>query len=357
MPTNSRLLTIVIPTRDRPGFLELCLRSIFECQTIIPEVIVSDNSTSDYPAVHAMRRKYGFAYVRQSGKMSMSEHVNTCISLPSTPWMMLLHDDDEVCPDSLSKVEAFLAKCEDDMAVIMGGLQYIDPHGKPYREWTPGTNGTYKAEEALLQLGLDFHGRSSNTAFHIVKSREIGGFPDIDGMSADYTFFCLLAFYYGIRFLPDMVGRYRTGHEQATNVTTPDNTEWHLRYCVQMAKLVRSTGCSPIVADQLVDQMTWGLFLAHAARWRDSQPAFVFHLCQQCLFMSPPSGAMQIAARMEYPVFFWRPQWLARLLFLQIHRFGYVLKRRQPAAGTVGTVLRPVSSMQDGKHISRADRH
>src|SRR5688572_3146529 len=118
MPPKSRLLTIVIPTRDRPGFLELCLRSIFECQTTIPEVIVSDNSTSDYPAVFAMRRKYVFTYVRQSGKMSMSEHVNTCISFPSTPWMMLLHDDDEVCPDSLSKVEAFLANRGDDVAVV-----------------------------------------------------------------------------------------------------------------------------------------------------------------------------------------------------------------------------------------------
>jgi hypothetical protein len=190
-----------------------------------------------------------------------------------------------------------------------------------------------------------------------VKSLEVGGFPDIGGLSADYTFFCLLAYHCGVGFFPDVVGRYRTDHEQATNVTTPEKTESHLRYCVQMAKLVRSTGCSTVVADQLVDQMTWGLFLAHAARWRDLQPAFVFRLCQQCLLMSPQSGAMQVAARMEYPILFWRPQWLARLLFLQIHRSGYILKRRQPVAGDAGMVLRPVTSMDDGKNLPSTDRH
>jgi len=34
------LLTIVIPTRDRPDLLALCLRSVFEDQSSVPPVIV-----------------------------------------------------------------------------------------------------------------------------------------------------------------------------------------------------------------------------------------------------------------------------------------------------------------------------
>src|SRR5262245_1153584 len=90
------LLTIVIPTRDRPEQLELCLESIFEQQAIIPDVIVSDNSVHDHPAIGDARQRYGFTYVRQSGDLSMTDHLNACLELSSTPWMMLLHDDDEL---------------------------------------------------------------------------------------------------------------------------------------------------------------------------------------------------------------------------------------------------------------------
>ena len=64
------LLTIVIPTRDRPDFLEKCLRSVFERQTALPQVIVSDNSKFDHPAINQLRDKYGFAYIRQSGELT-----------------------------------------------------------------------------------------------------------------------------------------------------------------------------------------------------------------------------------------------------------------------------------------------
>ena len=79
---NSELLTIVILSRDRPEFLEKCLRSVFEDQKVVPNVIVSDNSTRDHIGIKKLRSNYPFTYVRQSGQLSMTEHHNACLELP-----------------------------------------------------------------------------------------------------------------------------------------------------------------------------------------------------------------------------------------------------------------------------------
>jgi hypothetical protein len=301
---NSECLTIVIPTRDRPDLLEVCLQSVFECQTTVPKVIISDNSTLNYPVIEILRRRYGFTYVRQSGEMSMTDHLNTCLHLPSTPWMMLLHDDDELYPDSLAKIEPLLRGCE-NVALVVGGLQYIDPHGNLFGEWVPEVKETLRAEDALLRLVFPhLQARSPNTILSVAKSCDLGGFPEVNGFAADYTFFCRLVYFYGLALVPECVGRYRSGHEQATDFSTPEKAEMHLQYCVQMAKLVQSTGCSSIVVDQIVDHMTWGLFLIYAPLWWDSHPAFVSGLLQQCLLLSPHPGAMQLRARREYSFLF-----------------------------------------------------
>jgi hypothetical protein len=54
MRVSPELLTIVIPTRDRPELLETCLRSVFENQVSVP-VIVSDNSIRSHSAIAALQ--------------------------------------------------------------------------------------------------------------------------------------------------------------------------------------------------------------------------------------------------------------------------------------------------------------
>ena len=150
---DSKLLTIVILSRDRPEFLEKCLRSVFENQKVVPNVIVSDNSTQDHVGIRKHRSDYPFTYVRQSGYLSMTEHHNACLKLPSTPWLWLVHDDDEIYPDSVVKVEAFLAGCG-DVGIVLGGLEYIDPQGSRLTKWMPKTSGTFPWRRRLAPPGF-----------------------------------------------------------------------------------------------------------------------------------------------------------------------------------------------------------
>ena len=310
----SELLTIVIPTRNRPDFLELCLRSVFECQEVVPNVIVSDNSTSDLDAVQSLRKRYGFSYIRQSGKLSMTDHHNACLSVPQTPWALLLHDDDELSPNILARLETFLPKC-DRVGLIVGGTQYIDERGNSRGVWMPETNGTVKGEEGVLRLGLDFQACPPSCIWNLEAFRQAGEFPDADGASADYTLVLRLAYSRGVTFFPVVVGRYRIGTQQATDYSTPERAEATLDLSIKMAQMTRSIGVSTRVADQLVDYMTWWIFRIIASNLLESHPFSVARLCRKCVLVAPPEGPWKDRTKSEYPFLFWRPQWLALVLY------------------------------------------
>jgi SAM-dependent methyltransferase len=311
---NRDQLTIVIPTRNRVDLLDLCLRSVFDRQTAIPRVFVSDNSTSDLPEIDSLRKKYGFTYIRQSGKLSMREHHNACLRLPSTPWALLLHDDDELCPDVLDKLEPFLANCN-GAGLVVGGFQRIDETGTAHATWVPETHETVKGEDGVLRVGLEFRAFAPNCIWNVAAFQKVGGFPDALGAGADYTLVLRLAYSYGITFLPEVVGRLRVGPQQATDYSNPNRAEATLDISIKMAQLTRTIGVSDRLADQLVDYMVWWIFRIIAATLLESHPFFVSRLCRKCALVSPPDGQWKNRVRDEYPLLFWRPQWLAMLVY------------------------------------------
>ncbi|MGH7771186.1 MAG: methyltransferase domain-containing protein, partial [Candidatus Binatia bacterium] len=90
---------------------------------------------------------------------------------------------------------------------------------------------------------------------------------------------------------------------------------------IRMAQLTRTIGCSASVADQLVDYMTWWIFWIIAGRWLASHPFFVSRMCRKCALASPSHGPWKNRVKGEYPFLFWRPQWLALLLYKAARAF------------------------------------
>ena len=259
MKMITRPLTVIIPTRDRPEFLEHCLRSVFENQDSIPPVIVSDNSSFDCTAIDILREKYPFSYVRQSGTMTMTEHHNACMKLSATSWVLLLHDDDELYPNVVGRLESFSSKCGDS-GLIVGGMQRIDEKGSVQGMWLPEIGGTFRGEDGVLRVALDFRACPPSTVWNVAAFHQAGGFPDAKGAGADYTLVVQLAYSRGVTFLPEIIGRYRIGPQQATQYSIPERAEAILDCSIEMAQRTRTTGISPAVADQLVDYMTWWIF-------------------------------------------------------------------------------------------------
>jgi glycosyltransferase involved in cell wall biosynthesis len=306
---TSQFLTIVIPARNRPDFLELCLRSVFERQETRVKVIVSDNSTSELPTIVRLRNKYPFCYVRQSGKLTMVEHHNACLRLASTRWALLLHDDDELYPQSLSKIDAFLETAP-EVGLIIGGFERIDECSSVQSVWAAQTVEELRGEAGVLRLGLDFRATPPATIYHVSSFRQIGGFPNALGASADYPLILRLINERGAILFPEVIGRYRIGNQQATDFTLT-GAERTLDETILMSNLTRSIGVSAAVSYQLVDYNIWWIFRIIAGSWFSSHPFFVSRLFRKCLRSTPGTGYWKARVREEYPLLFFQPPWLA----------------------------------------------
>jgi glycosyltransferase involved in cell wall biosynthesis len=311
----SELLTIVIPTRDRPEFLEKCLRSVFDDQTALSQVIVSDNSTVDQAVIGKLQDKYRFAYVRQSGQLSQDVHLNICcLELPSTRWVLLLHDDDELYPDGIRNLQSFLPGRE-DAGIVIAGIQHIDRQGAVRGQWMPKRRGTFKGEDGLLRLGLDGWAFPPATVFNVEASRQMGGFIGINGVASDHTFALKLAYRYGVAFFTEIVGRYRSGPHQIFHFSNTEEAEAWLDFTIREAELVRTIGCSDNAVEQLLDYRTWSVFLAIAPSCLESHASLLFRVVRKCLDVSPGLGEWQKRARESYPFLFSRFQWFVYLIF------------------------------------------
>jgi hypothetical protein len=339
MNVASDLLSILIPTRDRPKLLAACLQSVYESQWRI-DVIVSDNSTADHPEHEELRARHGFDYVRQSGKLSATDHFNACLELPSSKWIWMLHDDDELYPGGVEKMAARLGEIG-DVGLVVGGLHYIDQAGMKHSEWMPKPRGESRGEAGLLAAGVDAGALSPAMVFRADAALEWGGFVEIGGHPADYTFLAGLAHDYGVAFLPEVVGRYRHGSHQETDVSNPGTTRAWLDFTIDMTRhTIAKTKCSANAATQLLDYMTWYTFLTLMPRWLDSHPQFVVETCRDCLIASPARLSWQMQVRETYPMLFLQPGWLAaascRVASLgtraqrKIRRVGDALALRNP---------------------------
>jgi hypothetical protein len=137
----------------------------------------------------------------------------------------------------------------------------------------------------------------------------------VGGHPADYTFVVGLAHNFGAAFVNEVVGRYRHGEHQETDVSTPEAAKAWLDFTIDMTRhTIDRIKCSKNTADQLLDRMTWFTFSALIPQWRLSQSRFVIQTCQECLSVSPAQLAWQNAVREKYPMLFWRPAWFASLM-------------------------------------------
>ena len=310
---KSELLTIVIPTRDRADLLEMCLRSVFEKQTVRPRVIVSDNSTNEIAKMSHLRSRYSFEYVRRSGRLSMTDHHNSCLSLARTRWALLLHDDDELYPYTLEKFDMFLVNCA-NVGLVVGGFQRIDELSIGRAVWLPQTAETLTGEDALLHIGLNFQAHPPSTVYNVAAFARVGGFPDALGAAADYPLILRLAYSYGVAFFPDVLGRYRVGPQQGTDFSLR-GAERTLDCTIRMSNLTRGIGCSEAITEQLIDYNTWWIFRIIASNLFSSHPFFVGRLLRKCMLVTPMNGHWKSRVKQEYPMLFFRPWWLSLLVY------------------------------------------
>jgi PAS domain-containing protein len=332
------ILTIVVMTRDRIDLLKKALASVFERQSRVPQVIVTDNSIREHAEMEILQRQYGFSYVRQSGRLSPTEHHNVCLTLVTTRWVWLLHDDDELYPNAVARVEACLEDCE-DVGIFVGGVEDITHEGEVIRHWLPRARGILKGDAALGQLGLDWGVRAPSQVFSVRESLKIGGFVDAVGYPADVAFACTLAYSYGVRFHQEVIGRSRTGNHQTSFVK--DNNQiknWFLFHGRQV-ELIRSLNCATQVAERIADYLVWSVFLQYARIFMETKPLLMCQLARHCVEFSPRRGEWNNRTRKHFPFLFWGLGPIAWPLYRVVRKSRYLWERLFRNTGVLHNIL------------------
>jgi glycosyltransferase involved in cell wall biosynthesis len=216
---EAALVTIGIPTRDRPSLALEAVRSALAQGHAPCEVLVSDDSadarTEDRlaPLISSGRIRYR----RNAPPLGQAGNVNALLSAASGELFVLLHDDDLLEPDA---VETLHRAWEDNPGLVAcyGRQIVIDAHGQALDRCSEELNSSYErtAQQAgrqLSSLRCALVGQFPNDGYMVsTRPARLTGYRDLPavGPACDYDFGLRLARNPGAFFFVDRpVARYR----------------------------------------------------------------------------------------------------------------------------------------------------
>jgi glycosyltransferase involved in cell wall biosynthesis len=126
-------VTVGIPTRNRSGWLRESILSVLGQSFQDFKLIVSDNaSTDDTASIVASLADERVEYFRAASDIGMFANVNRVIDAVTTPYLVILPDDDVLYPDYLSSAMA-LIDAEPSVGVVHSSFDLIAEDGRLLR--------------------------------------------------------------------------------------------------------------------------------------------------------------------------------------------------------------------------------
>lgn len=213
------LLSVCIPTHNRPELLRRTLGSIRVSKPEWIEVIVSDNSgNDDSKAVVEQalaQAPFRWTYYRNDPDSGGTENTNQCIEIASGKYIYIIHDDDFLYPDGLDQMCECLLSFNDLYKVLKFGVWLVDIDGKPFRKQTCREEIYLKPEEAYLKL-LNNSSWIRFPSMVVAKSAydEWGMYDPAYKGADDFDMWIRLIGQYGVYCTPEVVAAF-TIHQEA----------------------------------------------------------------------------------------------------------------------------------------------
>ncbi|MHB0995539.1 MAG: glycosyltransferase [Elusimicrobiales bacterium] len=199
------LITVAIPTRNRPEGLRAALASALAQEGVDLEVVVSDNGASPAP-VAALPPDPRVRFFKQEHDLSMVENWNFCLGKAAGEFFLLLSDDDVLLPGALQSLSA--AARAEGISFSYGCARFENAdHGRS------GSSAPAPARETggdFIRASLQGK-RQALPSFTLVRTaaaRAGGGYPDT-GNSTDLALRLCLALDGDVAFVPGPAGVYR----------------------------------------------------------------------------------------------------------------------------------------------------
>jgi glycosyltransferase involved in cell wall biosynthesis len=223
MPSDTPLVTIAIPTLNRPGFLRLAVQSALAQTHSNIEVLVSDNASEDAAAdVLAAFAERRLRIFRQNNRLSMCANWNFALQGARGEYFLLLSDDDLL---EHTAVEEMVARFKATPAVglVFCRGEVIDSDGR--RIYLGNTAPSeLSAGEMILRF---FRSELDLWPCSLMFRRcDMAEYPEGFPLGADAAAWIKVVTLFGsAAFVPRVLTRYRV--HANTTVTTPLRT-WYI---------------------------------------------------------------------------------------------------------------------------------
>jgi hypothetical protein len=218
------LLTVAIPTRDRPALLERAIRSAQQaCRDIadVVEFTVSDGSATDESS-HVVSRLLGswpggYRYVRNEPPLSLPENINRVIGLGTAPWVLQLHDDDFLLPQAGGVIAETIERLDPGERVLLFGVEIVDEHGVRRRTQAFRREERLEPTAALRRLlSRSSFVRQPAVVIHRSAFAAEGMYDTTIGGSCDTEMYVRLFARFGVRCVPQTTCAYTVHAGAAT---------------------------------------------------------------------------------------------------------------------------------------------
>jgi glycosyltransferase involved in cell wall biosynthesis len=216
------LLSVTMPTRNRPELLERALQSVVRAATPVAgqvEVAVSDGSDDDATGTVVERVLAGWPgghpYVWNRPALTLVENMNRAVEISTGQWVMQLDDDDYLLPGAGEAMLDAIRRAGPDEAVLLFGVEIVDRDGVRRREQRFRREQYLEPRQALRRLlrNSSFVREPAAIVRRAALERE-GLFDTTVGDATDTDMWVRLFARYGVHCLPSATCAY-TIHEAA----------------------------------------------------------------------------------------------------------------------------------------------
>lgn len=227
---DGAIYSISITVYKRAQFLEQCMESALKQDTTLPyQILVIDDDPIRGNEVETLMHKYHdnplVTYYKKHSNEGLMNNMNRAIQLAKTDWVLMIHDDDWLCPNYISEIDKYRVKYKDYTIFVPSHTTYyfdkfVETKGS-LREWLCRLKGCWRIKPSDFINGTC--ATPTGTLYHKDSFLRSGGYIEDYGYAADYVFFARYSSYGKIMRVNAKLFNYRFAENESLKQDTIDN--------------------------------------------------------------------------------------------------------------------------------------
>lgn len=187
---RTRLVSVIVPTNNRPAMLRLSLASIraLEGPDLRFEILVGDNGNA--PETPAIAREFGAVYLKTS-KVGAGPARNLGLRAATGDYFTFLDDDDILLPEAVRPHLALL-DARSDLDAVIGQVIYTDKDLKPTSQPIPAADPG-EGDAMLREMLGEWFPQVGTVVARIEVRETVGLFDEVHVHGEDGDWFLRLA--------------------------------------------------------------------------------------------------------------------------------------------------------------------